>query len=233
MEVLKRLTDLNKVVFKLKITGPITNHMTEKVIKSLKGNILYNPVALAVVVNSMGGSATQSNLIRSEIEAYAAKAKIPVYCFAEDFATAGSYLILSSGTKIYCSEASLMGSIGARFNFFDLKDAAENYGIKRRTWSTSPKDIDVRLDPLTPLSEDSKNWANGILEQSTTQLQKAIEKTRGSKLVKEKAFTGETFTGKQAEEVGLVDGLGHCDEVMNQLFPQRKVVEIGNRFRRF
>ena len=84
MEALNRVKDLTKAVFKVRINGLITPATTEKLKKELKQIRLHTPV-----INSQGGSASQSNIIREELLAYAEKKGIKLYCFAEDFAASG------------------------------------------------------------------------------------------------------------------------------------------------
>ena len=229
MEALNRVKDLTKAVFKVRINGLITPATTEKLKKELKQIRLHTPVALAAVINSQGGSASQSNIIREELLAYAEKKGIKLYCFAEDFAASGGYLILSAGNEVYSAQGSLLGCIGAGFNFFEVKQLADSYGIKRRQWSTSEKDLDLRLDPLNPLSAEAKIWAKDILNQSTEQLQILISHSRGEKLVKQKAFTGDLFNGSEAKDLGLIDNLGTCEQIMSTLYPKAKILELTKR----
>lgn len=228
MERLSQAKSLLGAVFKLKITGQITNESTEKLKKQLNQIKMHSPVALAVVINSMGGSASQSNLMREELLSYVNRKKIKLYCFAEEYAGSGGYLILSAGNEVYSARSSLIGCIGARFNFFDVSELASSYGIKRRKWSTSEKDLDLRLDPLSPLSAEAQNWMKEILGSSTVQLQKLISEKRGK--ISQNAFTGELFNSKEASDMGLVDGLGTCDQTMAKLYPQNKIMDLGKNF---
>jgi Periplasmic serine proteases (ClpP class) len=82
---------------------------------------------------------------------------------------------------------------------------------------------------LNPLSDDAKTWAENILNQTTHELQTIISSSRGSKLNKEKAFTGDLFNGQEANELGLVDKIGNCDEVISAMFPQTQILEITRR----
>jgi ClpP class serine protease len=229
MELLKRLKDANKAVFKIRLSGMITTSTTENVKKLLHQYRFHTPVALAVVINSNGGSATQCNIIRQEILSYAETKKIKVYSFVEDYATSGGYLILTSGSEIYSARGSLLGNIGANFWFFELKELAESYGIKRRQWSTSDKDLQLRLDLLNTLSPETKTWADGILKQTTQQLQELISQSRGLKLKTQEAFNGDLFNSKQATEVGLVDKIGTCNEIINSLYPKVPILELKKR----
>ncbi len=229
MEALKRVKELNRAVFKLSISGPITPMTTMKIKNDLERFRIYTPVALAVVINSGGGSAAQSNIIKEELQYFAAKKHISIHCFAEDIALSGAYLILTSGSEVYSSESSLLGCIGSRMTIFEVKALAESYGIKRRQWSTSTKDLESRLDPLTSLTEESKKWAKEMLDQTTLTLQSLIEKGRQGKIKKDLAFTGDIFSGTRASEIGLIDGLGYCEEIMAKKFPGRSIIDISKR----
>jgi ClpP class serine protease len=225
MDKLKYIKDLRNIVVKVRISGPITQKTLQDVKFALKSPVLSNPVALAVVINSSGGSAVQSNLIRKEIQSFSAKHKVKSYTFAEDFAVSGAYLVLSAGHEVYSSSASLLGCIGSSVNLFEFKELAEYYGVKRRAWTTSKKDLVGMLDPLTPLTEEAKQWVKGTLESSKTQLENIINETRAGKVIKDKAFTGEYFNTEEAVSLGLVDFVGNCDEVIQKLYPGTRIVE--------
>ena len=229
MDLLKRLNQSRNAIFKLKVSGLITPSTTEKLKKELNKFRIHNPVALAVVINSMGGSAAQSSLIREELLSFASKRHIKIYCFAEDFAASGAYLILTAGSELFTAQSSLLGCIGSNFNFFDMSELASSYGVKRRQWSTSTKDFDTKLDVLSPLSAEAEAWAKEILAQSTQQLQKVIEEARGSKINKKDAFTGELFSGRQAVEIGLVDKVGTCEQVMENLYPNTRILDLTRK----
>lgn len=234
MDKVKYLNDLRNIVVKIRVSGPITDKTLAQVKYALAKPLLYKPVALAVVVNSTGGSGVQSNLIRKEIQSFSQRHKIKSYCFAEDFAVSGAYLVLSSGNEVYSSSASLLGCIGSSAHLFEFKDLAEAYGVKRRAWSTSTKDLHTMLDPLSSLTEEAKDWVKLTLEHTKTQLENIVLENRGDKVVKDKAFNGEYFNAEEARAVGLVDFEGTCDDVMKRLYPQARIVEgkMG-KFRRF
>lgn len=220
-----KLKSLRNIVLKLRISGPITPKVQNEVKILLNSRYFSSPQALAVIVNSQGGSAVQSNLIRKEIQEFSSKHNIKTYTFAEDYAVSGAYLILSAGNEVYSASSSLVGCIGSSVNLFEFKELAENYGVKRRQWSTSPKDLNTMLDPLSPLTPESKAWVKSTLDFTTQQLQSLIHSSRGSKLNKEKAFTGDYFTSPEAKSLGLVDHIGTCDETLSVLFPGVRIVE--------
>lgn len=220
-----KLKSLRNIVLKVRISGPITSKVLNEVKYLLDSQYLYSPQALAIIVNSQGGSAVQSNLIRKEIQAFSSKHNIKTYTFAEDYAVSGAYLILSAGNEVYSASSSLVGCIGASVNLFEFKELAEYYGIKRRQWSTSPKDLNTMLDPLSPLKPESKNWVKSTLDSTTLHLQSLIHDSRGSKLNKEKAFTGDYFTSEEAKSFGLIDKIGTCDETLTNLYPGVRIVE--------
>lgn len=220
-----KLKSLSKIVLKLRISGPITQNVLLELKQLLNINSLYSPQALAVIVNSHGGSAVQSNLIRKEIQSFSSKHNIKTLTFAEDYAASGAYLILSAGDQVFSASSSLIGCIGSSVNLFEFKELAENYGVKRRQWSTSPKDLDTLLDPLSPLRSEAKDWVKSTLNSTTVRLQDLVLQSRGGKVNKEKAFTGEYFNSDEAKTIGLVDQIGFCDDVISKLYPGVRVVE--------
>jgi len=212
-------------VLKLRISGPITPTVLVEVKHLLKTSSFYSPQALAVIVNSHGGSAAQSNLIRKELQSFSLKHNIRTLTFAEDYAASGAYLILSAGHEVFSASSSLVGCIGASVNLFEFKDLAESYGIKRRQWSTSSKDLDTLLDPLSPLRPEAKDWVKSTLHSTTSRLQDLVLQSRGGKLNKEKAFTGEYFNSDEAKTIGLIDQIGLCDDVISKQYPGIRVIE--------
>mmetsp|Transcript_9649 Transcript_9649/g.14374 ORF Transcript_9649/g.14374 Transcript_9649/m.14374 type:complete len:245 (+) Transcript_9649:6-740(+) len=229
MEGLQRLKELRKAVFKVKISGVITSKTLNKLNKDLKKETWRQPVALALVVNSPGGSAAQSSLLRQRLMAYSTQHKVPIYTFAEDIAASGGYYVMLAGEELYVSQPSLVGSIGARLNFVGLKDLAAKYGIERRSWSTSPLALEERLDPLRDLSSEAEKWVKSMLEQTHNEFKEVVEESRGEKLrgKTEELFSGDVFTAERALEMGLVDKLGECDQVMKEMFPEYKIVELS------
>ena len=173
----------SQVVFKLRISGVIRGDTLEKVTRDLSKKSFLKPSALAVVVNSPGGSAAHSSLIYNRLVYFAKAHKIPILTFAEDVAASGGYYIMCAGEKLYASSPlSLIGSIGARSTFIGIKGLLGKYGIERRSWASSEYDIHKRLDPLAELSEESKQWMQNMLSETGAEFQRIVVDNRKDKL---------------------------------------------------
>ena len=153
---MKGYQDFSNVVYKLRISGVITGKTLEKVSNELTNKSFFKPVALAVIVNSPGGSAAHSSLIFHRLQSFSKHHKIPILSFAEDIAASGGYYIMCAGQQIYATtNLSLIGSIGALSSFFSIKDLANRYGVERRTWASSNFDINLRFDQFQDVSKDT------------------------------------------------------------------------------
>ncbi|CAG9325200.1 unnamed protein product [Blepharisma stoltei] len=233
MEAFKRFLDLRNAVFKIRISGCITEKTLEKLNKDLKKKAWRRPVALAVVVNSPGGSAAQSSLIRQRLLTFSKQHNIPVFAFAEDLAASGGYYVMSAANEIYATPASLIGSIGARFSLFGIKGLANKYGIERRSWASSPLDLNERIDPLKELKPETQKWLVGLVQDTGVEFKKVVEEARRGKIKVEEAkrdealYNGDLFTAGESLKYGLIDNYGVCDEIMKEMFPNYQVVDLS------
>ena len=175
--------------------------------------------AVAISINSPGGSPVQSHLIHDFIKYQAKKNKKKVIIFAEDVAASGGYLIACSGDEIYANKSSIVGSIGVIYSSFGFKDLINKIGVQRRVY-TAGKNKST-LDPfLEEKEEDIKRLKNIQLELHQDFID-VVEESRGSKLNKESGtelFSGEFWSGKKAKEFGLIDGLGNAEQVLREKF---------------
>ena len=216
-----------KIVSHIKLTGVIGNvgkfrqgiefSGQEEIIK--KAFSIKKAAAVALTINSPGGSPVQSHLIYKFIREQAKKHKKKVIVFAEDVAASGGYLIACAGDEIYANSSSIIGSIGVIYSSFGFKDLIEKIGIKRRVY-TAGKNKST-LDPfLEEKEEDIKRLKNIQLELHEDFIN-VVEESRGSKLNKESGielFSGEFWSGKRAKELGLVDGLGNAEQILREKF---------------
>ena len=175
--------------------------------------------AVAVTINSPGGSPVQSHLIYKFIREQAKKHKKKVIVFAEDVAASGGYLIACSGDEIYANSSSIIGSIGVIYSSFGFKDLIQKIGVQRRVY-TAGKNKST-LDPfLEEKDEDIKRLKNIQLELHQDFID-VVEESRGSKLKKESGielFSGEFWSGKKAIELGLIDGIGNAEQILREKF---------------
>jgi signal peptide peptidase SppA len=170
--------------------------------------------AVAIVVNSPGGSPVQSALLYRRIRQLAEEKQVPVIAFAEDVAASGGYWLALAGDEIFSEETSLLGSIGvisAGFGFYQL---IERLGIERRLHTAGERKS--LLDPFLP--EDSSDVQRlAALQQDIHQSFKDhVRARRAGKIndVGETLFTGDVLTGRMALNLGLIDGIGELRAVM-------------------
>ena len=174
--------------------------------------------AVALAINSPGGSPAQSALLYRRIRQLAAERAVPVLAFAEDVAASGGYWLALAADEIYAEETSLLGSIGVVTAGFGFVEVLGRLGIERRLHTAGENKS--LLDPFLP--EDVRG-----LERLTT-LQTDLHETfkdmvrqrRGGKLKGEDnvLFSGEIFAGKRALGMGLIDGIGELRGVVRGLF---------------
>ena len=229
--MLQTLKNSRLAVFSLRISGVISPNTLKQVNTQLNRFSLYRPAALAVVVNSPGGAAASSHLLAKRLQAYAQHHAVPMYGFAEGLAASGGYMVLSACKEIYINPGSLVGSVGARMDLLSLKQLALKYGIERRTWASSPQDVHLRVDLLGELSPETKKWLSGLLEDTHQDFKREVQTARSSRMPSVKpddaVLNGEVYVGQKAIDMGLADKIGEPEEVLAQLFPKLKVVDLS------
>jgi len=181
--------------------------------------------AVAITINSPGGSPVQSHLIYKFIRAQAKKNKKKVIVFAEDVAASGGYLIACAGDEIYANSSSIIGSIGVIYSSFGFTELIKKIGVERRV-HTAGKNKNT-LDPfLDEKSEDIERLKTIQLELHKDFI-KVVEESRGSKLNKSEIelFTGEFWSGSKAKELGLIDSVGNANEVLKEKFGEDVIIK--------
>jgi signal peptide peptidase SppA len=181
--------------------------------------------AVAITINSPGGSPVQSHLIYKFIRAQAKKNKKKVIVFAEDVAASGGYLIACAGDEIYANSSSIIGSIGVIYSSFGFTELIKKIGVERRV-HTAGKNKST-LDPfLDEKSEDIERLKIIQLDLHKDFI-KVVEESRGSKLNNSEVelFSGEFWSGSKAKELGLIDNLGNANEVLKEKFGEDVVIK--------
>ena len=176
-------------------------------------------LAVAISINSPGGSPVQSHLIYSYIRKQAKKNKKKVLVFAEDVAASGGYLIACAGDEIYANSSSIIGSIGVIYSSFGLQELIKKAGIQRRIY-TAGKNKST-LDLFVEEKQEDVERLKKIQLDLHSDFIKVVEDSRSTKLKKDKnpdLFTGEFWSGSKAKELGLIDGLGNADEILKEKF---------------
>ncbi|MEW5963226.1 MAG: S49 family peptidase [Pseudomonadota bacterium] len=186
--------------------------------------------AVAIVVNSPGGSAVQSSLIFKRIRQLAAEKSKRVYVFCEDVAASGGYYLALAGDEIYADASSIVGSIGVISASFGLDKAIEKLGIERRVYTAGASKS--QLDPFQPEKAEDVARLKAIQQDVHDVFISVVKERRAGKL---KGADGELFTGafwsaRSALELGLVDGIGELRGKMRELHGDKvrlKLVPLG------
>jgi signal peptide peptidase SppA len=174
--------------------------------------------AVAIQINSPGGSAVQSMLIHQRIRALAAEKKLKVFVFAEDVAASGGYMLALAGDEIYADPSSIVGSIGVITATFGLNEMIAKIGVQRRVY-TAGENKDT-LDPFLPEKPSDVERIKALQKDVHQTFIELVKTRRGSKLDKADIdlFTGAFWSGKRALELGLIDGLSDLRTKMRELY---------------
>ena len=182
-------------------------------------------LAIAISVNSPGGSPVQSHLIYSYIKKLAKKNNKKVLVFAEDVAASGGYLIACAGDEIYANSSSIIGSIGVIYSSFGFTELIKKIGVERRV-HTAGKNKST-LDPfLDEKKEDIERLKNIQLDLHKDFIN-VVEKSRGEKLKKSEVelFSGEFWSGTKSKELGLIDEIGDANQVLREKFGEDVIIK--------
>ena len=179
---------------------------------------LWNLKAVALAVNSPGGSPVQSALIASRIRALASENGVPVFAFAEDVAASGGYWLACAADEIYADENSIVGSIGVMSGGFGFVDLIKRAGVERRLHVAGERK--TLLDPFLDEKPDDVARLKAIQQDIHESFKAMVRQRRGSRLKarEEELFSGEFWTGRRALELGLIDGLGDLRTTLRQRF---------------
>jgi serine protease SohB len=164
--------------------------------------------AVALLINSPGGSAVQSHLIFRRIRELAEEHELPVFAFVEDVAASGGFMIACAADEIICDPSSIVGSIGVVGASFGFDKLIDKIGIERRVYTSG--DRKVMLDPFLPEKPDDVNRLKELQHTVHESFVALVKGRRGAHLTgpEKTLFSGEFWTGSQALELGLIDSLG-------------------------
>lgn len=194
------------------------------------------PAAVAVEINSPGGSPVQSSLIAARIRRLADDKKIPVLAFVEDVAASGGYWLACAADEIFVDRASVVGSIGVISAGFGLHDAIARIGVERRVHTAGRSKS--QLDPFRPERPEDVARLETLLSDIHAQFIDHVKSRRGARLSDNPdLFTGEIWIGDRAVAEGLADGVGHLLPVLKDRFGDKvRLRRYGARrslFKRF
>ena len=182
-----------------------------------------NLKAVALQINSPGGSPAQSSLIFKRIRAMAEEKGVPVVAFAEDVAASGGYMLACAADEIFADENSVIGSIGVISAGFGFVDLMEKAGVERRI-HTAGKSKSL-LDPFQKEKPQDVKRLKEIQSEIYENFTDLVKYRRGKKLkgTDSKLFTGEFWAGNRALELGLIDGIGELTSVLKERYGGRVV----------
>jgi signal peptide peptidase SppA len=167
-----------------------------------------NAKAVALVINSPGGSPVQSRQIYLRIRQLAAEKKLPVLVFVEDVAASGGYMLACAGDEIFCDPSSILGSIGVVGGSFGFQELIKKIGVERRLYTAGAHK--AMLDPFKPEDPDDVARVKALQGQIHAIFIALVKQSRGSRLkgADEVLFTGEYWAGETSVSLGLADAIG-------------------------
>jgi signal peptide peptidase SppA len=167
-----------------------------------------NAKAVALVINSPGGSPVQSRQIYLRIRQLAAEKKLPVLVFVEDVAASGGYMIACAGDEIFCDPSSILGSIGVVGGSFGFQELIKRIGVERRLYTAGTHK--AMLDPFLPENPDDVARVKGLQREIHAIFIALVKQSRGSRLkgTEDVLFTGEYWAGETSISLGLADAIG-------------------------
>ena len=174
--------------------------------------------AVALVINSPGGSAVQSHLIFARLRQLSAEKKLPVIAFVEDVAASGGYMIACAADEIVCDPSSIVGSIGVVGAGFGFDEAIKKLGIERRVYTAGENK--VTLDPFQPEKPEDVARLQAIQKEIHNNFISLVKTSRGLRLTgpEKTLFSGEYWLAPTAQGFGLVDRLGDLRGVLRERY---------------
>src|SRR5580704_9427848 len=186
-----------------------------------KAFALRGLVAVALVINSPGGSPVQSALICRRIRQLAEEKRVPVIAFAEDVAASGGYWLALAGDEIFGEETSILGSIGVISAGFGFTELLGRLGIERRLHTAGERKS--LLDPFLPENPADVDRLLALQQNIHQSFKDEVRRRRAGRIDAgdESLFSGDVLTGRMALERGLIDGIGELRAVMRARYGQR------------
>lgn len=215
----------------VKVQGVIaddSNANAERINESLRKAYLNpNTKAVIVEINSPGGSPVQSDDIYQYMrylnQTYP---KIPMIAVCTDMCASGGYYVAAGANTIYANPMSIIGSIGVRAGGFGFVDLMDKIGVERRLY-TAGKDKGF-LDPFSPQQPQQVAEMEKMLSQTHNVFIQAIQASRGERIEKDDptvVFSGEPFSGVEAQKLGLIDGFASAQSIARTQFNNLPMVD--------
>jgi signal peptide peptidase SppA len=187
---------------------------------------MKNAKAVALAINSPGGSPVQSRQIYLRIRQLAAEKKLPVLVFVEDVAASGGYMIACAGDEIFCDPSSIMGSIGVVGGSFGFQDLIKRIGVERRLYTAG--EHKGMLDPFLPENPDDVARLKTIQREIHALFIALVKQSRGARLkgTDDVLFTGEYWAGETSVSLGLADAIGDLRSTLRARYGEKVVTPL-------
>jgi signal peptide peptidase SppA len=185
--------------------------------------------AVALAINSPGGSPVQAGLITKRVRDLSAEKDVPVFAFAEDVAASGGYMIALGADEIFAHPASIVGSIGVIYAGFGFVEAIGKIGVERRMHTAGERK--ALLDPFQPEREEDVERLKSLQKDIHKYFTDMVEDRRGDKLkgTKKKLFSGDVWLAEEAVKLGLIDGVGDLKSIMKERFGDKTRFKVISR----
>ena len=179
---------------------------------------MRNARAVALAINSPGGSAVQSHLIFQRIRQLAEENELPVIAFVEDVAASGGYMIACAADEIICDASSIVGSIGVIGGSFGFNKLIDKLGVERRIYTSGERK--AMLDPFLPEKAEDVERLKAIQKEIHESFIALVKARRGGKLDGREValFSGEYWVGGKARELGLVDAISELRGALRERY---------------
>lgn len=188
--------------------------------------------AVALIVNSPGGSAAQSALLAQRIRRLAAQKERRVIAFVEDVAASGGYWLATAADEIVVEATSIVGSIGVISAGFGFGEAIARLGIERRVHTAGARKS--FLDPFRPERPEDLELLRELQSSIHERFKEQVRTRRAGKLraPEEELFDGRVWIGTRAVELGLADAVGEPRAYLEERFGPEIVLRVVNQPRR-
>ena len=187
---------------------------------------MRNAKAVALVINSPGGSPVQSRQIYLRIRQLAAEKKLPVLVFVEDVAASGGYMIACAGDEIFCDPSSILGSIGVVGGSFGFQELIKKIGVERRLYTAG--EHKAMLDPFLPEDPDDVRRLKALQREIHAIFIALVKGSRGARLKGSEGvlFTGEYWAGEKSVSLGLADSIGDIRSTLRARFGDKVLTPV-------
>jgi protease IV len=188
-----------------------------------------NAKAVLLAINSPGGSPVQAGYVYNEIKRLRGlHPDKKVYAVIADLGASGGYYIAAAADHIYADQASLVGSIGVISSSFGFTGTMEKLGVERRLFTAGENK--ALLDPFSPMPQNQQKLWQSVVDHTHRQFIDRVKAGRGNRLKDDPLlFSGMVWTGEQALQLGLIDGLGSPGQVARDIIGAEKIVDLSER----